>query len=359
MADGVPKDKKKCRSEVKKSNLPGAKKAPAAGKEKADGRKSSDMSETAPVPKSAAKTEAGSAEETPKPKSILKPAGTAKVESIPTPSPNLKPAATFQSNENETPKPKPAPKPVPTVEGDVEEPSLEHTIATSEVTEKVPQLKPLTRAEGIDNEITSKQILKPLISVKTDGNVTSLSRKSSYMAPKAATRREVELVYDLDNEKLAELKEAFHLFDLNNDGFIDKDDLKSTYISLGKTDICEEDIQNMLSEAINPLDFDAFVILLGYKSIELDPEEVLLEALSQWDYDNCGLISEERIKHDLMMWGDKFSSDEVEMALEDAPVFYQQNTGASMIDYVKFCKILCGLRKKPKKPQPGDYELSK
>jgi Ca2+-binding EF-hand superfamily protein len=35
-------------------------------------------------------------------------------------------------------------------------------------------------------------------------------------------------------------------------------------------------------------------MLLGYKSIELDPEEVLLKALSKWDYDNSGLISEER-----------------------------------------------------------------
>ncbi|XP_023719454.1 uncharacterized protein LOC111870983 isoform X2 [Cryptotermes secundus] len=313
------------------------------------------MPKTAPNPKSEAKIDALSAEETPKPKSILKPP----VESIPTPLPNLKPAATVQSNENETPKPKPASRPVATIEDDAEERSSEYAVATVEVAEKEPQLKPVTGAEVFDNEGTSKQILKPLISVKKDGNVTSLSRKSSYMAPKAATRREVELLYDLDNEKLAELKEAFHLFDLNHDGFIDKDDLKNTYISLGKTHICDEDIQNMLSEAINPLDFDAFVILLGYKSIELDPEEVLLEALSQWDYDNCGLISEERIKHDLMMWGDKFSSDEVEMALEDAPVFYQQNTGASMIDYVKFCKILCGLRKKPKMPQPGYYELPK
>jgi Ca2+-binding EF-hand superfamily protein len=38
------------------------------------------------------------------------------------------------------------------------------------------------------------------------------------------------------------------LFDLNNDGFIDKDDLKNTYISLGKTDVRDEDIKNMLSE---------------------------------------------------------------------------------------------------------------
>jgi hypothetical protein len=199
---------------VKKSDLPDAKKAPTAdpsladAKEKANGQKSSAMPETAPDLKSAAKIEGRPAEETPKPKSILKPAESAEVESIPTPSPNLKPAATVQSSENETPTPKPAPKPVATVEHDAEEPSPEHTVATVEVTEKEPQLKPVTRAEDFDNEVTSKQILKPCISVKMDGNVTSLSRKSSYMAPKAASGREVELLYDLDNEKLAELKEV-------------------------------------------------------------------------------------------------------------------------------------------------------
>jgi Ca2+-binding EF-hand superfamily protein len=44
------------------------------------------------------------------------------------------------------------------------------------------------------------------------------------------------------------LLQAFHLFDLNNDGFIDKEDLKNTYITLGRTDICDEEIRCMLSE---------------------------------------------------------------------------------------------------------------
>jgi hypothetical protein len=186
---------------VKRSDLPDTKKAPtgdcnlADAKQKANGRKSSTIPETAPDPLCTAKTEARSAEETPS-KSILKPAETAEVKSIPTPSPNLKPAATVQSNENETP------KPVSTVEDDAEEPSPEYRVATVEVTDREPQLKPVTRAEGFHNEVTSKQ------SLKMDENVASLSRKSSYMAPEAATRTEVELLCDLDNEKLAELKEV-------------------------------------------------------------------------------------------------------------------------------------------------------
>lgn len=47
-------------------------------------------------------------------------------------------------------------------------------------------------------------------------------------------------------------------------------------------------------QAPNPLDFDGFVNLLGYRTLELDSEETLLSALSRWDKNNSGLISEDR-----------------------------------------------------------------
>ncbi|XP_067010723.1 uncharacterized protein [Anabrus simplex] len=179
--------------------------------------------------------------------------------------------------------------------------------------------------------------------------------KPSYVPPPPATKKDVDLLTDLDEAKLLELKEAFELFDLDQDGFIDSRDLMMTFQTLGQTDVKDEDVQSMLSEAICPLDFDAFVILLGYKTIEMDPEQILVEALSQWDYDNSGLISEERIKHDLMTWGDKFTKEEAEMALEDAPVYVNKKTGSAMIDYIKFCNTLSGLRKKTRAPGPEDF----
>lgn len=47
-------------------------------------------------------------------------------------------------------------------------------------------------------------------------------------------------------------------------------------------------------QAMNPLDFDAFVMLLGYKTIEMDPEDVLIEALSKWDLEKKGVIDEDK-----------------------------------------------------------------
>ncbi|KAJ9574056.1 hypothetical protein L9F63_008582 [Diploptera punctata] len=307
MADTIqpPKEKKKKKSEVKKSDLPAKTKGETNSvdaKEKQESRKPSLAAESASRKSSA----------TPE-------------ESAPAPLHGLKAQVEVEEVEE-----KPAPKPRPILK----------VVADVEITETPEPPK-----------------LKPVATVEVEVESTLPERRASYVAPKAATRRDVDLLYDLDDQKLMELREAFHLFDLNNDGFIDKEDLKNTYITLGKTDIEDSEIQHMLSEAMNPLDFDAFVILLGYKSIELDPEEVLLEALSQWDYDDSGLISEDRIKHDLTMWGDKFTQEEVEVALEDAPVFVRGNT--PMIDYVNFCKILCGLRKKPKMPQPGEHPVNK
>lgn len=55
-------------------------------------------------------------------------------------------------------------------------------------------------------------------------------------------------------------------------------------------------------QAMNPLDFDAFVMLLGYKTIELDPEDVLIEALSKWDDKQTGLISEDKLIFLNQLW---------------------------------------------------------
>lgn len=104
---------------------------------------------------------------------------------------------------------------------------------------------------------------------------------------------------------------AFQLFDLDGDGCIDANDLRGTFGTLGEVDVSDGLVEQMLSEvivyvkrelsykivtiqAMNPLDFDAFVMLLGYKTIEMDPEDVLIEALSKWDLEKKGVIDEDK-----------------------------------------------------------------
>ncbi|CAH0723639.1 unnamed protein product, partial [Brenthis ino] len=151
---------------------------------------------------------------------------------------------------------------------------------------------------------------------------------------------------ELDEAKIFELKEAFLLFDLDGDGYIDHNDLRGTFVSLGER-VDDQAVRNMLTEASNPLDFDSFVNLLGYKTLELDSEETLIAALSRWDSENTGYISEERIRHDLMTWGDRFTEKEADYALDEAPTI--QKDGYNFIDYKQFCSKLSGLRKPNKR----------
>lgn len=43
-----------------------------------------------------------------------------------------------------------------------------------------------------------------------------------------------------------------------------------------------------------PIDFDSFVLLMTHRTIELDPEDVLLEAWAKWDLDEEGFIDERK-----------------------------------------------------------------
>lgn len=70
-----------------------------------------------------------------------------------------------------------------------------------------------------------------------------------YQIPIAVKASDVEALRDLDERKLIELKEAFMIFDLDGDGHIDADDLRSTFGTLGQ-DVTENQIEQMLSEVL-------------------------------------------------------------------------------------------------------------
>ncbi|XP_055381261.1 myosin regulatory light chain, smooth muscle [Condylostylus longicornis] len=188
-----------------------------------------------------------------------------------------------------------------------------------------------------------------------------------YIAPDIVTADDVEALNELDERKIFELKEAFSMFDMDNDGIISEEDLRSTYVATGK-EVDDEEIKMMMEEAMQPINFDSFVMLMGYKTIELDPEDVLLEAWSKWDINGTGLIDEDRIFFDLMHKGDKFSKTEAVEALREAPLAKPKSLDdrSKLIDYQAFCKMICGLRKRrehvkaeePNEKEPESSETS-
>lgn len=48
------------------------------------------------------------------------------------------------------------------------------------------------------------------------------------------------------------------------------------------------------TQAKDPLDYEAFIELMSHRTVELDPEDVLLEAWSKWDDYGTGKIEEKK-----------------------------------------------------------------
>lgn len=69
------------------------------------------------------------------------------------------------------------------------------------------------------------------------------------------------------------------MFDINNDGFIDEEDLKNTFLTMGQ-EMSDTYIHQMLADAKQPMDFDSFALMIGFRTIELEPEEVFEICLS-------------------------------------------------------------------------------
>nr|XP_055101956.1 myosin light chain 5 isoform X1 [Symphalangus syndactylus] len=99
--------------------------------------------------------------------------------------------------------------------------------------------------------------------------------------------------------------------DQNRDGFIDKEDLKDTYASLGKTNVKDDELDAMLKEASGPINFTMFLNLFGEKLSGTDAEETILNAFKMLDPDGKGKINKEYIKRLLMSQADKMTADEV------------------------------------------------
>jgi Ca2+-binding EF-hand superfamily protein len=138
-----------------------------------------------------------------------------------------------------------------------------------------------------------------------------------------------------DQAQIQEFKEAFNMIDQNRDGFIDNDDLKDMFASLGQ-DLGDDVLQQMMSEAPGPLNFTMFLTLFGEKLTGTDPEDVIRNAFACFDEEGTGTIHEDKLRELLTTMGDRFTDAEVDQMLRGgAPV-----DSAGNFDYVAFTRIL-------------------
>ncbi|XP_022243494.1 myosin regulatory light chain 2-like [Limulus polyphemus] len=133
--------------------------------------------------------------------------------------------------------------------------------------------------------------------------------------------------------QVQEFKEAFQLIDQDKDGFISKNDLRATFESLGKS-VQDDELESMVAEAPGPINFTMFLTIFGDRITGTDDEDVIINAFNQYD-EGEGKVKEETLRHALMTWGEKFSNEEANDALNEAPVDHE-----GMIDLKKFAQVL-------------------
>merc|ERR1712131_187637 len=151
---------------------------------------------------------------------------------------------------------------------------------------------------------------------------SSLNSKRIKMAKGKGKKKakNISNVYScFEQSQIQEFKEAFEMIDANRDGFIDKDDLKSTYASLGCMSVENEKLTNMMSEASGAINFTVFLQMLADKLHGTDPEDTIVDAFKMFDPDNVG----------------KFTKDELDGMMAVAPI-----DGDSMVDYKGLAYII-------------------
>ncbi|NXP50292.1 CALMS protein, partial [Heliornis fulica] len=142
----------------------------------------------------------------------------------------------------------------------------------------------------------------------------------------------------LSEEKIAEFKEAFSLFDRDGDGSISTKELGTVMRSLGQNPT-EAELQDMVGEVdadgSGAVDFPEFLSLMARKMREADGEEEIREAFRVFDKDGNGYISAAELRHVMTNLGEKLTDEEVDEMIKEADC---NNDG--QVNYEEFVRMM-------------------
>jgi len=158
-------------------------------------------------------------------------------------------------------------------------------------------------------------------------------KRASTRESKKAKRAGSNVFSMFSQRQVAEFKEAFSMMDADKDGVIGKNDLRATYDALGRM-VSDKELDELLGECTGPLNFTQLLTLFANRmSGSADDDEVVINAFKS--FDEGGKIDSEKLRHALMTWGEKFSSDEVDDAYEQMTI-----DGSGKIDTGKLIQML-------------------
>ncbi|KAH7445583.1 hypothetical protein KP509_01G015900 [Ceratopteris richardii] len=142
----------------------------------------------------------------------------------------------------------------------------------------------------------------------------------------------------LNEDQIAEFKEAFSLFDKDGDGNITMLELGTVMRSLGQ-DPTDAELQEMINEVDadrnGTIDFPEFLGLMARKLKDTDSEEELREAFKVFDKDQNGYISAAELRSVMANLGEKLTDEEVDEMIREADI-----DGDGQVNYEEFVKMM-------------------
>uniref|UniRef100_A0A8C7NWU8 EF-hand domain-containing protein n=1 Tax=Oncorhynchus mykiss TaxID=8022 RepID=A0A8C7NWU8_ONCMY len=140
-----------------------------------------------------------------------------------------------------------------------------------------------------------------------------------------------------EQSQIQEFNEAFTIMDQNREGFIDKHDLRDTFAALGRLNVKQREIDEMLKEALGPVNFTMF----GEKLKGADPEETILNAFKVFDPEGKRVLRKDSVTEILTTQADRFSPEEVRIVfLDGANVCSIPPDVAGNLDYKNLVHII-------------------
>jgi Ca2+-binding EF-hand superfamily protein len=148
---------------------------------------------------------------------------------------------------------------------------------------------------------------------------------------------------NLTEERIAEFREAFELFDKDQDGCITIDEL-SVLMKALNIPPTDQEIQNMKSEVDvdqnGNIEYKEYISLIARRVRDVDLEEEMIEAFKIFDTNNDGHISKDELKVIMQIIGEKLVGEPI--SNEDLDIMWDEadTDQDGYIDYEEFCKVI-------------------
>ncbi|VVC36122.1 EF-Hand 1, calcium-binding site,EF-hand domain pair,EF-hand domain [Cinara cedri] len=144
--------------------------------------------------------------------------------------------------------------------------------------------------------------------------------------------------FGLTQDQVAEFKEAFMLFDKDQDGRITEAELGVVMRSLGQRPT-ETDLRGMVKEVDQDgngsIEFDEFLLMMARKLKAIDGEEEMHHAFNVFDKNGDGFITFDELKRVMCSIGERLTDEEIEDMIKEADL-----NGDKKIDYKEFITII-------------------